>query len=192
MKTILLTASFIVLASTAFAQNFTNNTGKLVLEYRSFDLAIDFDSNEFSSVEAGITVLPHSLGVAQGDLRLSAGTFDTNFSNVYAQVAYNVTMPISESVSLYAINAVQYRSGGVWQFEPTIGVAASVTNSIGVFAEVSHAWEYQTVLSSVGGELALGADFAVTNNISIRPTLVRPFNNGTQDINARVEAVLRF
>jgi hypothetical protein len=192
MKTILLTASFIALASGAYAQDFKSTYGRLSLEQGSFDLVIDTNANRVSSVEAGVTLSPHTLGDVQGNFRLSLGTIRNNTSDVYIQGAHNLSLAITDTVTLYSTNALRYYRGGTWQYKPSVGLSASINSSVGVFTEVNHTWQYKSGVNSIGGELSVGADILATKNLTIRPAIVRSFNSAANNTNARIEAILRF
>lgn len=197
MKTLMLTTALVLASTAAFAGDFDSN--EVVLSAKSGGLKFSLGSvdGNLTSVSTTGTFANYQLGRfdSSADLSVTYGRADETLG---AELAYNLSTDLNESLSLYGTAAVAYTAptadlgDGVVTVAPTVGAAYSVTESLSVFSDVTYAWDATNDWAEQGGSLAIGADYAVSETVSIAPSVIRTFNTGADATNMKVEATLRF
>lgn len=149
-----------------------------------------------------------TLGVSYEALSYSAGSFEntldlmlgynrvTDIATVGAE--YTSAAELAAGISGYGAVLVNYTaptasfSSGSFFVTPSVGLTYDAATSVELFAEVGYTFNASADFSRVGGYAQLGADFAVTDYFSVRPSVTRTFDTAADDTTARVDAVFRF
>lgn len=197
MKTLMLTTALVLASTAAFAGDFDSN--EVVLSAKSGGLKFSLGSvdGNLTSVSTTGTFANYQLGRfdSSADLSVTYGRADETLG---AELAYNLSTDLNESLSLYGTAAVAYTAptadlgDGNVTVAPTVGAAYSLTESLSVFSDVTYAWDATNDWTEQGGSLAIGADYAVSETVSIAPSVIRTFNTSADATNMKVEATLRF
>lgn len=195
MKKILLATTFMALASTAFAADF-DNTG-VDLKFTSGNLQFNANTvdGELTSIGTGVTVLQGELaGFRTGvDAKVA---YNLNEETIAASAAYTAAKEfgaVNLDASLKAVYTVNDNGGeGVVTAEPSVTVGYVFANKAAAFTEVGYAWNVSDSWSKEGGYAKVGIDYAVSETVSLKPSLVRTFDTGADETNANLEVALAF
>jgi len=159
------------------------------------DFSIGGDAEGISTVSTGVSGLAHNLGVLQAHVR---GELSYNLDTDAIGVRGEYNVEYVTAVTLYGTAAVEYLTsdanlkGGDWMFEPTVGVSAAFTDSISAYAETAYAWDLSNSLDNLGGSVTVGLDLAVTDILTITPSISRGYGGASEDWNANLGVTILF
>jgi hypothetical protein len=93
----------------------------------------------------------------------------------------------------YIAPSTDFSNGDVF-ITPSVNLEVALTDGIAAFAEVGYAFNASEDFANIGGTFELGMDFAVTDTVAIRPSMVRVFDaDGVDEFTqAAVEVVFNF
>jgi hypothetical protein len=126
------------------------------------------------------------------------GGYTTNTENVSLGFEYIGSYQISEPFSVYGSLNLDYNANrnlvtsGYVTVTPALGLEYVFTPSLTAFGEVGYSFDATNSWSRMGGYGQLGLDYAVTSSFSLRPSVIRTFDTGSNFTSARLEAVIRF
>lgn len=195
MKKILLATTFMAFASGAFAGDFDNNGVDLKFTNGNLQFNAKTVSGELASVGAGVTVLQGELaGFRTGvDAKLEYALED---ETIAASAAYTVAKEfgaINVDGALKGVYTVAHGGGeGVVTVEPSVTVGYVFADKAAAFTEVGYAWNASNSWSQEGGYVQVGIDYAVSETVSIKPSLISTFDTDANETNANLEVALAF
>lgn len=110
------------------------------------DFTLEGNRDSVTELEVGLSTFEHSYGGVDASVRFALGTDLRGNDTLYGRVEYNFGSEVADSLTVYGSAAVQYETdaklkGGLWTFDPSLGVSYGVTDRVGVFAEVGYTWE---------------------------------------------------
>lgn len=177
--------------SAAYAGDFDNTGVDFVFTSGNLSFAAESTDGELDALETRVNVLPHSLGFADADVTAYAG-YSVITDEAYAGAKYNVVKDI-EALKLYGSLGAEYDVGTTdWTVTPKVGADYVVAEKLSVFAEVSYDYNASQDWAKMGGEAALGVNYAITDAVAIRPSVVRTFDTGADETNLNVAVALAF
>jgi hypothetical protein len=198
MKTFLTTTAVaMTLATASFAADFQNNTADVVITSGVLDFAVSADSAGITDLEVGATGFKHSLGVFDADIRAEV-SYNLPADTIGLRAEYNLQWLAAQRTAVYGTAAVQYTTtdtdlgNGDFYFEPSIGVAHSLNDRVGVFGEVGYTWDISNDWARNGGYVEIGAPIAITDSVSLVPSIVRGFDDGVNQTNVNLSVQLSF
>jgi hypothetical protein len=174
------------------ADDFDATTYTLSATSGALDFNVDADDSGITDISAGVSGLEHSLWAMQAGVRGEL-SYNLDSDGVGLRGEYNVSY-----VNLYGTAAVEYSTsdaslkGGDWMFEPTVGISYDFTDRISTYAEASYAWDMSNSWDSLGGTVEIGMPIAVTNTVTLTPSLSRGFSGASEDWNANIAAGIQF
>lgn len=149
-----------------------------------------------------------TLGVSYEALSYSIGSFENTFDlmleynriteMVTVGAEYTSAVAIAPSADIYGSILVDYvapaatLNDGSFFAVPHVGLTYDVASFAELYTEVGYTFNASTDFSRVGGYAELGADFVVTDYLSVRPSVTRTFDTASDDTTARVDAVFKF
>jgi opacity protein-like surface antigen len=159
------------------------------------DFSIGGDAEGISTVSTGVSGLAHNLGVLQAHVR---GELSYNLGTDAIGVRGEYNVEYVTAVTIYGTAAVEYSTtdaslkGGDWMFEPTVGVSHAFTDSISVYAETAYAWDLSNDWDRLGGRVTAGLDLALTDMLTLTPSISRGYAGASEDWNINVQTAIRF
>lgn len=199
MKSILTaSALFATLATATVAADFDNTTFTLGATTGALDFMVRGNSTEnVTAVAFGVTAFEHQYGAFDAAVR---GEVNYNFvdETVGIRAEYQTARQQSGRVVLYGEVALDYTTpdadltAGSFTVEPSIGVLLIVTDRVRLFGEVGYAFDASNDFADLGGYVEVGLPIDVTDSVTFTPSLVRGFNDGTEETNLNVALVVAF
>jgi hypothetical protein len=195
MKTFLMTSAMVMAMTTAsFAADFDATTFGVNITSGALDFSIDASETDVTSLEVGVTALEHNVGFVDAAVRVALGT---EFGDtVYTRAEYTATTLVADGFLVYGDLGTQATTdtafeGATWLVDATAGVVYTVTPAVGVYVEVTNAWDASADFADLGGATVIGANFDFGANLTVTPSVSREFETGA-DTNARLEGYIRF
>ena len=195
MKKILLATTFMAFASGAFAADFDNNGVDLKFTNGNLQFDVNTVNGELDAVGAGVTVLQGELaGFRTGvDVKVA---YNLNAETIAASAAYVAAKEfgaVNVDASLKGVYTVNDNGGqGIVTAEPSVTVGYVFADKAAAFTEVGYAWNVSDSWAAEGGYAKVGIDYAVSETVSLKPSLVRTFDTGADETNANLEVALAF
>ena len=197
MKKILLATALVVAASAAFADNFDANQVNTTVNSGILSFSLGTVAGELTTVGTSATVAAYSIGNVNtsAEVSLTYGRLSDTFD---LGVAYNLDTAVNPSLKAYGTAEVSYVTptadldAGDAFFAPTVGLSYAAAKHADVFGEVSYSWNMSNDWTSEGGAVEVGVDYALTEQLSITPSLVRSFNTGADETNAKLGLTFNF
>jgi len=206
MKTLILAAiAAMGVATVASANDFDANMLTTTVETGALEFSasttVDSDLNGFGDdFVLGVkgTVLSYELGT---------GTSDFNIYGQYGQVAsedfgvlgaeYVWTTAIADNATLELTGDVAYvmfdgLDNGDLVLTPSAELTVGLTRQIAVFGGAGYGWEATDDFARLGGYSEVGLDLGFTDTVSLRPSVVQPFDTGNDDLVGALELNLKF
>lgn len=196
MKTTILTAAALVLASTAaFAADFDNNSVDLVLERDNMTFGLSSSAGQANDLSVAVTVLPYAVMGADADLTFGA-KYGIQSEDITLTAAYGLSKNYGQ-LSVYGTAEAAYTiaSGaaeGAWDATPTVGVGYRVNDQLSAYTQVGYTWDASNDWSQEGGTVEAGARYAVSDNIALTPSVAHTFDTGADETNLNLKVALRF
>lgn len=205
MKTTILAAVAAVgFASAASADDFDNTllTTTVTTGNLEFSVSSGVDRNleglgDDWVAGAKATVLSYGLGEGTSDVKLY-GQFgevaEDEFGVLGAQYVWT-TVDEGSTLELTADAAYvmfdDFENGDL-VLTPSAELTAALDNQIAVFGGVGYSWDATNDFAQLGGYVEAGADIALTDTVSVRPSVVQPFDTANDDAYAAIELKLNF
>jgi hypothetical protein len=164
---------------------------------RGIELTFGLTENYVETLGVSYEALSYSVGSVENTFDLMLG-YNRVTDLVTVGAEYTSAAEITSGASGYGAVLVDYAapattlSGGSFFVTPHMGLTYDVASSVELYTEVGYTFNASTDFSRVGGYAQLGADFAVTDYFSVRPSVTRTFDTAADDTTARVDAVFRF
>lgn len=192
MKTTLIALAAVAsLSSAAYAADFDNTGVDFAFTSGNLTFAAESTTGDLDSLEARVRVLPHSLGFADADVTAYAG-YSVVTDEAYAGASYNMSKDI-DALKLYGSLGAEYDVGSTdWTVTPKLGADYVVAEKLSVFTEVKYDFNASQDWARLGGEAAIGVNYAVTSEFAIRPSIVRSFDTGADETNVNVAMAFTF
>lgn len=197
MKNIMIASALAlsVSATTAIAGNFDNNAVNVVLERNNLTFGLETVAGEATALTFGVAVLPHTVFGADADVTLGA-EYGIQSEDFTFTAAYGLTKRY-DAVALYGEMEAAYVIGsgtakGNWYATPMLGVSYDVNKKFTTFGEVSYGFDVSNNWARQGGALEIGARYALTDAVALKPSIVRTFNTAADETNFKLEVGLRF
>ena len=199
MKTVLMTTIFAVALSTsAFAEDFDNNTFDLVAEMGAYSLSVEGDENDVTDYTLGVTAPATTVGglatVTSGEV-----SYNVDAETVGIRMEQLVSLNVVGTVDVTGAAAIQYTASendlenGAFFFEPTVGVNADINDTFAVYAEVAYTWEIADAeLQNRAAVMELGMPISVGDNVTVVPSVNRGFDGGVEETNANLQVTFKF
>lgn len=185
-------------AGAASADDFDNTQMFATVETGDFEFTMESNSEDgFTGMEVEAEVLTYGIG--------------TNIdSSVELTFAYSETV---EAVALGVQNTMTYDAGaldlyatprivyvaetddfnsGDFVTAPTLGASYDFNTTVTGFTEVSYAWNMSEDFDRVGGLAEVGADFALTETVTLTPSIVHSFDTADDEAQARIGVTFNF
>lgn len=153
------------------------------------------DSAVFS---AGATVMTGVTAYGDTDLFVYGTYADLDGTGVAALGAeYTLTKSYESAALAFAVNAVYVApfdnfDDGEVLVTPYVNAEYDVASDLTVFGEVGYTFVATDSFSQAGGYAELGVDAAFNDNVSLRPSVIMPFDGASDDISAAVELTFAF
>lgn len=198
MKTFLMTSAFVAsMATAAVAGDFDNNTFGVELTSGAMDFSVDATENGMTDLSVGITGLAHNFANLDATVRGEL-SYNLDADTIGVRGEYNVATNLATNVTAYGSAAVQYTTvetdltDGDFAFDPSVGVTYQVTDAVSVYGEVGYTWDMSNDFDRLGGYVEVGMPVALTNTITLTPSLARGFDDGVEETNLNVTLALAF
>lgn len=181
--------------TSVLAGDFDANTYTLEAYSGRMDVAVDGNEDGLTDFAVGVSGLSHKLGPTVAGVRGEL-SYNLDSDTIGLRGEYNVSY--ETAVTVYGTAAVEYSTsdaslkGGDWMFEPTAGVSHAFSDRVSAYAEVSYAWDMSNSWDRLGGTVEAGLPVALTETLTVTPSVSRGFDGATQDWNANVTASIRF
>jgi hypothetical protein len=195
MKKILIATALVFAGTAAMAADFGSNTVDLVLERDNVTLGVSTLDGEPTSLSLGATVLPYAIMGVEADLTLGA-KYGIQSEDITLSAAYGLSKNISKlnvNGTVKAAHTIESGANeGVWAVTPSVGAKFNVNNKLSAFGGVSYEWDASNDWTSAGGDVEVGARYAVTDDLALTPSVVRTFDTGADETNLKLKVALRF
>ena len=195
MKKILLATTLMTLATGAFAADFDNNGVDLKFTNGGLQFDVNTSNGELDSAGVGVTVLKGELaGFRTGvDAKLSYALESETIAASAAYTAAGDYGPVNVNTSLKGVYTVEHDGGdGVVTFEPSVNAGYVFSDRAEVFTEVGYTWNTADSWAQEGGYVQVGVDYAVSETVSLKPSLISTFDTDANETNANLEVALAF
>lgn len=199
MKIFTIAAFIAALTATSVTANETlKNTAVSVTAIAGpLDFTIEGDRNGVVELQAGVSTFEHSYSGVDAAVRFVVGTDVRGSDSLYGRVEYNFGSEVADRIAVYGSIATQYETntklkGGLWTFDPTIGVGYELTDRVAVFAEVGYTWELNQGRQDLGGIVQVGVPIAVTDAFYVTPSVSRTFRTNTNETTAKLNLTYQF
>jgi hypothetical protein len=191
-KLMIATAAMLTIGTAAIADN-TKVTTSVATNGMKFNISSDLDGG--NSVGAGIYVLQHNVGKSHAEVFVSGayGTGDevsVGAEYVLTTYAIGTTIELGTEV-MYVAPATDFSNGDV-MVTPSVNVAYNVAPMLDVFGEVGYTFQANDGFSNQGGTVAIGVDFALTDTVTLTPSVARSFDTASNDTQAAFELGFKF
>jgi hypothetical protein len=197
MKKILLATAVVFAGTAAMAGNFDANEVNTTVNSGVLSFSLGTVGGELSTVETSATVASYALG--RFDTTTEVGlTYGRLSDTLDLSVAYNLSTALNPSLTAYGTAEVSYVAptadlgAGDAFFGPTVGLTYVASDKVDIFGEVSYAWNMSNSWASQGGAVEVGVDYSLTEQVSVTPSLVRTFNTGADETNAKLGLTFNF
>ncbi len=199
MKTTLMAAfAALALSSAAMADSFDVNslTTKVTVDNLEFSVSTNVGSDldgfgDTWAIGAGLTVLEYDLGSGTSDLFVF-GRYNDSDANTQLGAEYTWTVVNNDTTVALAGEALYDFNHDAVLLKPSVNLEYAVSRSVDVFGEVGYTWDASNDFARDGGYLEVGADFALSEAVSLRPSIVQPFDSADDDVSAALELGLKF
>jgi hypothetical protein len=198
MKTLMIATAFVAsLATASFADDFKANEFIVTAQSGNLELSLGTVDGQLSTIETGATIAQYTLGRFDTGVYTSIayGRLDDTLA---LNLEYNLSTALTNDLTAYGTAAVSYVTatgdlgGGDVFVAPTVGLEYAVNGRVGVFGDVTYAWNASDSWTRTGGAVELGATFALTDIATITPSVVRTFDTGADATNLKLEVGFRF
>jgi len=204
MKNILLVAAtaLALTTTTSFAEsgaeNFDNNVASVTANVGRYSLSVKgTEDNGFTQFGVNANVLAYGMSDNLSSALDVYGTWYRSNEQIGLGADYIVTYAVND-LSVYGVANIEYVaderdfSAGDFFTAPTLGASYQMTDKVGAYTEVSYAWNVSDDFSEVGGEVELGANIALADNITLNPALVRTFDTAEDTTQLHVGLAFNF
>lgn len=186
------TAAMVTMGTAAQADN-TQVTTTVTTDNMKFNVSSDFDGD--NSVGAGIYVLQHNVGTSHAEVFVSGSYASDDMTSVGAEYVLT-TYAIGTTIELgaeamYSADINDFSNGDV-MVTPSVNVAYNIAPKFDVFGEVGYAFKANDGFAAQGGTVEAGVDFALTDTVTITPSVIRSFDTGADDTQAALELRFKF
>lgn len=181
----------------ATAGDFDNTVAAVSMETDTLYFSAETVDGDLSSLETGLTMLRYSTTQFDADLYTFV-RYERLGDNMVTGLEYTMSRDIKPGFNVYGTAAVNYVTpnadlgDGDFYLAPFVGTEYEVVRNVGVFGEVGYGWNMSNDFAENGGWVEGGVDFGVTENMSVRTSLIQTFDTANDEANAKVEAVFRF
>jgi opacity protein-like surface antigen len=180
------------------AENFDNTVASVTANIGRYSFTVEgTEDTGFTQLEVGANVLSYGINDNLNSTLDVYGVWYHSDEQVGLGVDYTVTYSVND-LSVYGVANLEYVANendfndGDFFTAPTLGASYQLTDKVGAYTEVTYAWNASDDFSKVGGEVELGANFALADNIALNPALVRSFDTANDTTQLRVGLVLDF
>lgn len=141
-----------------------------------------------------------TLGYVEGTEAVALG-LGFGYADGVETVALGIENTITYSTGafdLYATPSLVYVAdaddlgNGDFYTAPTLGMSYDFSGTVTGFGEVTYAWNMSEDFTGIGGALEVGADFALTETVTLTPSVVRTFDTGADETQARIGLTFSF
>lgn len=185
-------------AGVAAANDLDNTQMFTTIETGAFEFTFEGDSTDgFTGAGVEAEVFTYSLGAdVTSEVSLTfdyAEGSDSVAVGIENQMTYN-----AGALDLYVTPAFVYVTdtddlgNGDFFTNPTLGMSYNFSTTVTGFSEASYTWNMSEDFAKVGGSIELGADFVLTEAVTFTPSLVRTFDTGNDNTQARFGVTLSF
>jgi opacity protein-like surface antigen len=198
MKTFMITtAAIAVLSTSALAADFDSNEFVVTAQSGGLELSLGTVDGDLSSVSTTGTFANYALGRFETsvDATLTYGRLDNTLG---LELGYNMSTDLNDKVGVYGSAAVAYvaptadlGAGDVF-VAPTLGATYAVSETFGAFADVTYDWNASNDWTGTGGAVEVGVNYAVAQNVTLTPSLVRTFDTAVNETNLKLEVGFSF
>ena len=200
MKNILV-AAFAALgltAGVAAADDFDNTQMFTTVEAGAFEFTLEGDSvHGFTGMEVEAEVLTYGLG-ANVDASVELTFAYVEGVDAVALGIENTITYDEGALDVYATPRLVYVAStddfgnGDFFTAPTLGASYDFNKTVTGFGEVSYAWNVSEDFDRQGGMFEVGADFALTETVTLTPSVVRTFDTADDETQARIGVTFSF
>jgi hypothetical protein len=165
------------------------------VETNGMKFAISSDLNGDNSVGAGIYVLQHNVGKSHAEVFVSGAYSADEMASVgaeYVLTTYAIGTTIELGTEVMYVAAVNDFSNGDVMVTPSVNVAYNIAPRVDVFSEVGYTLKANDGFTGQGGNVELGVDFAMSDTVTLTPSVVRSFNTTNDDTHAALEIGFKF
>lgn len=206
MKTLVIAAAMALgITSAASADDFDTNLltttvtdGKLEFTATT-NVGSDFDGvGDVWTLGAGAYVLEYDLGRGESEVFVFGEYTELNDQGVgtvgaeyiYTEVNNGATLEVAGQVA-YVADTSDFGNGDVF-VTPRVGLEFMASEQFALFGEVGYTWNASEDFAQAGGYGELGVDFGLTESLSLRPSVVKPFDTANDDAYAAIELEFQF
>lgn len=206
MKTFVLAAvAAMGVATAATADNFDTNLLTTTATYgdlefsasTTVDSGLDGFGNDFVLGVKG-TVLSYELGAGTSDVKVYGQLGEVagdEFGVLGAEYVW--TTAVADNATLELTGDAAYVmfddfDNGDLVLTPSAELTVAVTQGVAVFGNVGYSWDATNEFARLGGFGEVGLDVGLTDTVSLRPSLVKPFDTGNDDLMGALEVEFRF
>ena len=194
----LLIAGAILLAGSAKAENFDKTSLTVVASSTTLDYKLHSNNVDgLTGVSAGLSLLPYSYGQVDANVYVELG-YNRTDETLSLDAEYRAQTNVGESVLVYGALGTTYtvdagsNNESHWDANPYIGVSYDVNRKLTAFTEVGNSWDASDSWKNEGGYTQLGARYAVTDTIYVKPSVTRTFDTDANDTQAALEVGFAF
>lgn len=182
----------------AKAENFDQTSLTVVASSDTLDYKLHSNNVDgLTGVSAGLSLLPYSYGNVDANVYVELG-YNRTDETLSLDAEYRANTNIGENVLVYGALGTTYTvdagSNNVshWDANPYVGVSYDVNRKLTAFTEVGNTWNASDSWKNEGGYAQLGANYAVSDTVYVKPSVTRTFNTDANDTQAALEVGFAF
>lgn len=193
---IIASAMLSMVATASLADDFENNTVSMSFATNNTQTVLDVAEDGVQDIEATTLITSYEMGIFQSDVNGGfAYDFITDEISVLGQ--YNMHTVVGNTL-LYGGTELEYRttntdfSEGDFYVTPSIGVNTVFNETLSVFAEVEYSWDMTNDWAAQGGTVEIGMPINLSYGVVVTPSLVRGFDDVTEETNINLDIAYVF
>lgn len=176
-------------AGAASADNFDNTGASVTAEFGRYDLTVK------GAAADGFTELSFGANIVGG---LDMSVTDYHSADAYGiGVDYTMTTDVS-GFTVWGVAELEYIApetslgNGDFFATPTVGASYALTEAVTAWGEVGYTWNASASFAKAGGVAEVGADFALADNVTFTPSIVRSFDSAVNETQANLNLTFSF
>lgn len=194
MKTLLVTTAvaLTVAVTPVQADNFDNFQGYVTAYTGNFEFTVEGTQDAgFTNLEAGYTFLDYGISENLSAAVTGRVGYDRVADTMELTGEYGMAYSTGPWM-LYGAAALAYVAptnnldGGDFYTTPTLGAGYAISENVSAWGEVEYTWDVSNSFARQGGELEVGMTFGLADNVAIEPSIVRTFDTGNDETQARI------
>jgi len=200
MKTLLATSALaLTLASTsAFADEFDNTQAFVTAKVGNLEFTLEGTEDDgFAGMDMEYRFLEYGMGQYTTAEVFGFVEYEHPSDDISLGGEYKLTYQPSEfflyggTKLSYDTNADNFDSGDFF-VKPNVGMGYHFNSTVSAWAEVGYAWNMSENFDRAGGEVEVGMDIALADNVTFKPSVVHTFDMPVDETQARFGVEFQF